>query len=272
MFRMFAHCTPRVSGRRSWRSGRRSGDGHRRRPGPPPSTSISTRPLQPGKLAQAQAAMADFRAEPHDLRTSTSRPSRATGPGASAAAPRTCATPRSAASPRSAGPAAATRWSATARSCRSATTTAMHWGRYNTESSAAAAGARRRQLARQQRQPRHQVADRRARRVQHARLLRDRRRRRRRQVLDQGRQTLFSDLADGSGSRTATSTSCGSCCPRRSDQPDRPAHATTSTTTASASTARSSGRSPRCRAAGRGAAAAGAGALAGLRRRRSARA
>ena len=45
-----------------------------------------------------------------------------------------------------------------------------------------------RQLARQQRQPRHQVADQGRRQVQRHRLLRHRRRRRRRQVLDQGRR------------------------------------------------------------------------------------
>ena len=111
-------------------------------------------------------------------------------------------------------PAAATRWSATARSCRCATTTTMPWGRYNTDGVGRPLGGN---WLDSNDNLGMQVGDQRARQVQHPRLLRARRRRRRRQVLDQGRRhaLLATSPAPAASSRTATSTSCGSCSPRR---------------------------------------------------------
>ena len=93
------------------------------------------RHLQPGQARPGAGRHGRLQGRPCRP-ASGPRASRATSPGATARAPRTCGTPPSAASPRSAGPAAATRSSATARSCRCATTTACAGAATTTTASA----------------------------------------------------------------------------------------------------------------------------------------
>ena len=213
---MFTYSAPAPRRRRC---GRRPGDGRRgrRRHG----RSRLRRPSTGASSPQAQADMADFRAATARP-ASTPRASRATSPGASARAPRTCGTPRSAASPRSARPAPATRWSATARKLQVRDDNHMRWGRYNTR--------RRRRPAR-----RGNWLDSNDNRGIKWRIkgvgqfnaigffVTD--------VADVGGkfsikvgETLYRDLADGdASSRTATSTSCASCSSEAVDKLTDPA-------------------------------------------------